>query len=248
MCNGCFEFFVKTIQSTKNVLEVMAMFTAIIPVRAGSRRLKNKNIMPFGGKNLLTYKISQLKTVKSIDAIVVSSDSEEMLQMARDMGVQTHKRADEYCDEKTQPFGAVVAHICENVEGDDIIWATCTSPLVEPDDYEHAMEKYKEALYCGYDSLMSVEEIRRYMWNESGPINYELGLKHIPSQELPPLYRITDGILIAPRQDMIKWKYFHGFQPYKFVMDKYASVDIDDIYDLECAKAWYNIKQNSHCT
>jgi N-acylneuraminate cytidylyltransferase len=221
------------------------MVTAIIPVRAGSRRLKNKNIMPFANGNLLTYKIGQLKTVASIDAIVVSSDSDEMLQMAKDCGVKIHKRAIEYCDEKTQPFGAVVAHICENVEGDDIVWATCTSPLVEPCHYTEALEKYKEVLYRGCDSLMSVEEIRRYMWDEKGPINYELGLKHVPSQELPPLYRITDGILIAPRVDMIKWKYFHGIHPYKYIMDKRSSVDIDDIYDLACAKAWLEIKQST---
>ena len=238
----------QNIQSIKRFGGYGDMFTAVIPVRAGSRRLKNKNIMPFGGKNLLTYKISQLKTVELINSIVVSSDSDEMLQMAKDMGVKIHKRANEYCDEKTQPFGAVVAHICENVKGNDIIWATCTSPLVEPSDYKRAIEKYKEVKNCGYDSLMSVEEVRRYMWNENGPINYKLGLGHVPSQELPPLYRITDGILIAARTDMIKWKYFHGIKPYKLIMDKYASVDIDDIYDLECAKAWFNIKQNSHCT
>ena len=204
--------------------------------------------MPFANGNLLTYKISQLKLVPSIDTIVVSSDSEEMLQMAKAHAVKTHKRAEEYCDEKTQPFGAVVAHICENNEGDDIIWATCTSPLVEPRDYELAIGKYKEVLHHGCDSLMSVEEIRRYMWDAKGPINYALGLKHVPSQELAPLYRITDGILIAPRIDMIKWKYFHGIHPYKYIMDKCSSVDIDDIYDMACAKAWFKLKQNSNCT
>ena len=85
----------------KYVLEVITMVTAVIPVRAGSRRLKNKNIMPFANENLLTHKIGQLKTVASIDAIVVSSDSDEMLQMAKDCGVKVHKRAIEYCDEKT---------------------------------------------------------------------------------------------------------------------------------------------------
>jgi N-acylneuraminate cytidylyltransferase len=155
--------------------------------------------------------------------------------------VSVHKRAIEYCDEKSQPFGAVVAHICENVVGDDIIWATCTSPLVEPADYQSAIKKYKDVLHKGNDSLISVEEFRRYIWNNDGPINYELGIKHVPSQQLPPLYRVTDGILIAPRLDMIKWKYFHGIHPYKFILNKKKSVDIDDIYDLECAKAWLNI-------
>jgi N-acylneuraminate cytidylyltransferase len=52
---------------------------------------------------------------------------------------------------------------------------------------------------------------------------------------------VTDGILIAPRLKMIEWKYFHGTNPFMFKMDKRSSIDIDDIYDLECAKAWLNV-------
>ena len=40
------------------------MITAIIPVREGSRRLKNKNVAPFAGTTLLINKINQLKQVK----------------------------------------------------------------------------------------------------------------------------------------------------------------------------------------
>ncbi|MDT9179475.1 MAG: acylneuraminate cytidylyltransferase family protein [Limnospira sp. PMC 1291.21] len=218
------------------------MFTAVIPVRKGSRRLKNKNIAPFANSNLLQYKIEQLQQVQQITNILVSSDSDEMLKMAQESGAKIHKRAEEYCDEKTQPFGVVVAHICENAMGEHIVWATCTSPLVEPYHYTEAIKIYLNKLTEGYDSLMSVEQLKRYLWHESGPLNYELGIKHVPSQELPPLYRVTDGILIAPRLKMIEWKYFHGINPYKYVMDKRSSVDIDDIYDIECAKAWLNLE------
>ena len=81
------------------------MITAIIPVREGSRRLKNKNVAPFAGTNLLINKINQLKQVKEITNIVVSSDSDNMLEMARLQGVSTHKRAVEFCDEKSKTFG-----------------------------------------------------------------------------------------------------------------------------------------------
>ena len=218
------------------------MYTAVIPVRKGSRRLKGKNIAPFANSTLLEYKIDQLKQVDKITRIVVSSDCDEMLNMAKAKGAETHKRADEYCDEKTQPFGEVVAHICNHVQGVHVIWATCTSPLVEPHHYSDAIETYEIKLNEGYDSLMSVEEFRRYMWTEDGPLNYELGVKHVPSQELPPLYRITDGILIAPREKMIEWKYFHGIKPYKYIMDKRSSIDIDDPLDMACAKAWLEVE------
>ena len=214
------------------------MITAIIPVRKGSRRLKNKNISSFAGTTLLEYKIDQLKAADSVSNIVVSSDCEVMLEIASNKGVKTHKRADIYCDEKTKSFGSVVAHICENVSGTDVLWATCTSPLVEANDYNEAIKTYLMKVPSEYDSLMSVEPFQRYLWDEDGPLNYKLGTEHVPSQELPILYRVTDGILIAPRLEMIKWQYFHGPNPYKLVMSKRSSVDIDDVFDLECAKAW----------
>jgi N-acylneuraminate cytidylyltransferase len=214
------------------------MFTAIIPVRKGSIRLTNKNIMPFAGENLLTYKIKQLQSVPEIDSIVVSSDSNEMLEMARELRVNTHKRADEYCDERTRPFGAVVAHICENVRGDDIIWATCTSPLVEPSDYIRAIKIYKKIILTKHDSLVSFEALKRFVWNEEGPINYVPDQGHVSSQDLPALFVKTCGISIAPRRDMIRWKYDHGANPYRFILNKRAAIDIDDVYDLVCAKAW----------
>lgn len=215
-------------------------FTAVIPVRAGSKRLKNKNIAPFGGTNLLLYKIAQLKNVKSIGRIIVSSDSDKMLEFAAESGVETHKRAVEYCDEKTKSFGEVVSHIASSIKGENIVWATCTSPLVFPKMYEKAIELYKKEVILNksYDSLISVEPFKRYMWDENGPMNYELGIKHVPSQQLSTCYFVTDGILIAPRNKMIEWNYFHGSNPFKMELTKRACVDIDDFLDLAVARAW----------
>ena len=218
--------------------------TAVVPVRAGSRRLKNKNIAPFAGTNLLLNKIEQLKKVSEIDRIVVSSDSDVMLSMASDAGVLTHKRAPEFCDELTKSFGEVVRHIAESVEGEHILWATCTSPLVFPPIYKEAIAKYWEALEQKYDSLVSFERIKRYLWDENGPMNYKLGLEHVPSQQLPDLYIVTDGILLAPRHKMIEWSYFHGRNPYKFIVDKRTAVDIDDGLDLATARAWLDMDES----
>ena len=138
----------------------------------------------------------------------------------------------------------VVAHVCENVSGDDILWATCTAPLVFPKQYREAVRLYRQALADGYDSLVSMEKFRRYLWDENGPVNYELGIKHIPSQQLPPLYFVTDGILLAPRAKMIEWKYFHGPNPYRYILDKRTSIDIDDGLDLACARAWLDMDES----
>ena len=134
--------------------------------------------------------------------------------------------------------------MCENVSGDDILWATCTAPLVFPKQYREAVRLYRQALADGYDSLVSMEKFHRYLWDEKGPVNYELGIKHVPSQQLPPLYFVTDGILLAPRERMIEWKYFHGPNPYRYILDKRTSIDVDDGLDLACARAWLDMDES----
>lgn len=213
------------------------MITAIIPVRAGSQRLKDKNVLPFADSNLLIHKIKQLKKVPSLDRIVVSSDSDLMLDMAKKEGVLTHKRAPEYCDEKTKTFGEVVAHVCDNVEGDDVIWATCTCPLIMPEHYEEAIGIYKDL--SEHDSLMAVRPFKKYIWDDNKPVNFEAGKGHIPSQQLPQYY-FTTGLRIAPREKMVEWNYFVGPNPYKYVLPDYNCIDIDNEMDLRIANALYN--------
>ena len=75
------------------------MITAIIPVRKGSQRVKNKNKKPFGETSLLEIKINQLLKLQKwgkIDEIIVSTDDDDMLQIATSLGVLTHKRKEYY--------------------------------------------------------------------------------------------------------------------------------------------------------
>lgn len=60
-------------------------------MREGSIRVRNKNIKPFAGTTLLENKIKQLKDTKGIDEIIVSSDSEIILETARSNGVTAKK-------------------------------------------------------------------------------------------------------------------------------------------------------------
>lgn len=222
----------------------MNKLTAVIAARAGSRRIKDKNIKPFGDSNLLIHKIRQLKKVDVLDDIVVSSDSDVMLEMAKNEGVSVHKRAPEFCDEKTKTMGEVIAHICTNIESENIMWAPCTTPLISVDKYNAAIAEYYDMIEKGYDSLIAVEEVRLFLRDKTGPINYEQGKNQVPSQQLEPYYLSTGGIYIAPRIKMIEWNYYVGPNAYSFILDKRSSIDIDDELDFECAKAWYNIDNN----
>jgi len=223
----------KKIQRNKS----MQIITALIPVRAGSRRLKNKNILPFGDSNLLIHKIRQLKQVDEISNIIVSSNSDEMLQMAKDEGVLTHTREEKYCDEVSAPFSEVVKNICSDIEGDHVMWAPCVCPLVGPEQYKDSIKKYFENE--DYDSLVSVTSIKEYLWDKDGSVNYDAGRGHVPSQELPDMWRIINGVFLAKRKDMVDWSYWIGKKPYKYEIEKNMAIDIDDESDFEIAKHLY---------
>lgn len=215
--------------------------TALIPVREGSHRLKNKNILPFAGSNLLVHKIRQLKQVKEIDQIVVSSNSETMLKMAEGEGVKTHRRDEQYCDEVSAPFSEVVRNVCQNITGDHVLWVPCVAPLVEPRHYNEAIQIYLENLKNkNYDSLVTVRKFKEYLWDKNGSVNYDAGRGHVPSQELPEMWLITNGIFMAKREDMIDWGYLLGNKPFKYEIDKRASVDIDDDVDYQVALSLYH--------
>ena len=65
----------------------MKKLVAVVPIRKGSQRVKNKNIRLFAGKNLLQHKIETLKKLNFIDDIIVNTDSEDAISIAKKLDV-----------------------------------------------------------------------------------------------------------------------------------------------------------------
>ena len=86
---------------------------AIITVRKGSQRIPKKNLKSFCNSTLLDIKIDQLKTIKIIDEIIVNSDWDEALEIARKKNVSTFKR-EEYFSSSTINGSIFHKHIAEN--------------------------------------------------------------------------------------------------------------------------------------
>lgn len=210
--------------------------TAVIPVKQHSSRLPGKNILPFGNSNLLLHKIEQLKQVKGLTDIIVSSDSDEMLGMAEKAGVIALKRPIEYANESV-PFGEFLDYLCRVLPNEHIMWACVTSPLVEPYLYNKAINLYFEKFKEGYDSLITCLPCQSFYMDEKGPINYSMGLNHLNSEKLPPIYHFTNGINLAPKEKIAEWHYNYGPNAYRLMVNKREAIDIDDIYDYTCAKA-----------
>ena len=216
--------------------------TAIVPVKKESGRLNNKNILPFGDSNLLTYKIRQLKETPRINNIIVSSDSDLMLEMAAKDGAVPLKRPKEFADE-SRPFSDFIDYLCREVNGDHFVYACVTSPLVSGDIYSDAIDTYLQKLDDGYDSLITVLPFQHFLMDEYGTFNFKRAKEHVNSQDLPKYWLFTNGIIIAPRKSMAEWHYHFGINPYYYEVQKDVSVDIDDVYDYEYAIALYNLNK-----
>ncbi len=70
------------------------MNLCFIPARGGSKRLPRKNLLPLGGRPLLVWTIDAARDSNLFDEIVVSSDDNEILALARDAGVRADRRPD----------------------------------------------------------------------------------------------------------------------------------------------------------
>jgi len=217
---------------------ISSSITAVIPVKGSSSRLENKNILPFADSNLLVHKIRQLKKVKSLSEIIVSSDSDILLDMALKEGVTAIKRPKQFADE-SQPFGYFLEYICDIIKGEHLMWACCTSPIVDTELYEKAIQQYTESLNVGYDSLITVQPYQHFLLDNKGPMNFERGLKHVNSQDLPKYYYFTNGIILSPKENVKEWKYHFGPNAFRMEIEQNQAIDIDTYWDYVIAKAIY---------
>jgi len=207
---------------------------AVIAVRGGSKRIKDKNISSFGENNLLIHKIKQLKKVKKIDSVIVTSDSKVMLDMAKNEGAIGYKRS-ERSSADNAPMHIIIEEVCKNISVDHVIFAPCVCPLF--DEFDRGIAEYFDNIKKGHDSLIAVIPLKEFFWDTNGkPINYKDRSNPPLSQELEPIYKISNGMYMASRLNMIKWKYWIGENPYMFKIDRKLGIDIDDVYDLKIAR------------
>ncbi|MCM1498995.1 MAG: acylneuraminate cytidylyltransferase family protein [Clostridium sp.] len=220
-------------------------FVAVVPARKEKAKYIDKNILPFGDSNLLVYKIRQLKKVEQIGEIVVSSDDDRILDMANAEGVKAVKRPDEYSGHGSRSYGEFISYICNEVGSEHILWTCVTSPFISEDRYIDALTTYVEKLEDGYDSLISVVPLRRYVLDKNGAVNFKKGLLHKDTDQLKSLYSATNGVAVAPRKKMIEWNYFWGNVPYMYEINKIEGLDIKDEYDYMTAKLWEEMIKNN---
>ena len=208
--------------------------TAVVAVRAGSQRIKNKNIRPFSDTNLLELKLQLLIKVKNIDEIIVNSDSDAMLKIAEKYNVKAQKR-EAYFASSEATNSDFHKHIGEVTNSDFIFLAPVCSPFISVKRHEEAIDLF---LNSDCDSLTSCELVKGHLWLDGKPINYSL--ENVPnSQDLPDIKKLNYGISIIEKKSMIKRKSVVGLNPKFIVIDEIESTDIDDPVTFKTAEVLY---------
>lgn len=213
---------------------------ALIPVRAGSERVKNKNIRPFAGSTLLEVKIRQLLRIPELDGVIVNSESEEMLTIAKTAGAEIVRR-EEYFASSTVPINEVYRNIAENFDADVMVYANCTNPLLKDDSVRDCIRAFKE-LPDGYDSLNTAHLIKEFLWLNGKAVNYDPF--HMPkSQNLPDIMALNFAVNIIRRDDILEAGSIVGAHPWLVPISQLEATDIDNECDFIFAETIYG-RQN----
>lgn len=98
----------------------------VIPAQMVSRRLPKKNMHSLNGKPMLYYTIEAAKGAKLAERIIVSSESDEVIEYAREMGVEAVKRGEELLGDV--PVVEVYRDVVRKLGGDDIDYVVALQP------------------------------------------------------------------------------------------------------------------------
>lgn len=114
------------------------MNIAIIPARGGSKRIPRKNIKKFAGLPIIAHSIKAALECGLFDKIIVSTDDEEIAQVARSFGAQVpFIRPKELSDDHTATI-PVIAHAIQTLQNEHVIDNVCciyaTAPFIRSSD------------------------------------------------------------------------------------------------------------------
>ena len=237
------EFVEQIIEKNKLIKDTLiesndGKITAVIPVRKGSTRCKFKNIRNFGDTNLLKLKIETLKKINKINEIIVSTDCDDMIKVAKDLNVKFHKR-DSYYASSECPNYEYWTHIAENVGiYSNFMMVNCVSPLVNEYIINDFIELY---IKNNYKNMITVSEHKKFYCDSDTKKAINFNSNKAPnSQLLKSLSEITYSLSISHRQEIINSQCIYGDNPDFFKLDNVSSIDIDECSEFITSELLYN--------
>lgn len=205
--------------------------TALVPMKANSERIPNKNIRLLNGKPVCHWILETLCKSKYIDEIIVNTDSLKIKEIVGCFDkVKVIDRPDYLIgdDITIQPL---IAHDIEYSKNEHIIQTHSTNPLLKAPTIDRAVETYFKNIKK-YDALFSVTPLQQRFYYKNGkPIGHDPN-KLIQTQLLEPIYHENSCIYIFSKQTNREVKNRLGKNPYLFEIDSLEGTDIDEWQDF----------------
>ena len=210
---------------------------AVVTVRKGSERVKNKNFKPFAKKNLLIHKIETLKKIKELDEIIINTDSDKAIKIAKNLNVNFFKR-EEYYASSNCTNSEFWSDIAKNTNSKYIMFTHCTNPMVKESTYREFIRAFKKNKNK-FDSFNTVSQVREFLFKKNKPINFNP--KKTPnSQNLPDIIKLNFAINILLTDQMYKTKSLIGNKPYFFKLNQIEGYDINTPLEFSFAEHLFN--------
>jgi len=216
----------------------------VIPARAGSRGIPGKNIRDLAGKPLIAYSIAAGLASRLIDRLVVSTDSPQIADLARQNGADVpFLRPPELSGDDT-PMMPVLKHALDRLgeEGSRFSAVVCLQPTSPLRNGRHVDEAVRLFLDRGCSCLVSVCRVTEspyWMLDVADGIGrpfIEGGWKRSNRQSLPELYRLNGAIQVLDKA-VVKECSTLPEDPCVYEMPERYSVDIDTELDWKVAEA-----------
>ena len=207
----------------------------LIPMKGHSERVPRKNLRMMAGRPLFHWVTETLLTARSIDEVVVDTDSDEIEEAVREAfpAVIVHRRP-EHLHGDMVPMHDVVTEVARTTDHDHLLQTHSTNPLLRASTVDAAIAAYLEP--GDHDSLMSVTALQtRFYFADGRPINHD-PLVLTRTQDLEPVYEENSNIYIAPIDQIVESGRRVGAHPKLFPMQRDEAVDIDEELDFLVAE------------
>lgn len=211
----------------------------IIPARGGSKGVPRKNVRVVGGKPLIAWTIDEAKKSKYLDRIILSSDDDEIIDVARQYKCDVpFKRPSELASDDS-PAIATVVHAISNMKEsfDYLVLLQPTSPMRTVEDIDGCIEKCLNMKSLSCVSVSVVDKSPYWMFSVDDasrmtPI-LESATLYQRRQDLPLAYTLNGAVYVAECHWLEAKGEFVDDKTLAYEMPKNRSVDIDTKSDLK---------------
>lgn len=214
---------------------------AIIPARAGSKGIKNKNIRLLKGHPLLAWSIAAAKLSKNIDRVIVSTDSMEYAEISKKYGAEVpFLRPSAIATDRAMDIGFIMHALLwfaehNNIVPEYLVHLRPTSPFRDPQVIDQAIEKIVNTPHA--TSLCSATEVahppcKYFKLNEDETFSGLMGEEFVslPRQVCPKAYQGNGYVDILKGQRILETGNLYGDKRLAFLTDICGDIDSENDY------------------